>query len=190
MPAKAIVCDSSVIRGMSNDPRNICYHYRHHLTGKQVYHCELSHREVVDGLMTDRRFSQESAEAFFTRWKEEFKSELLPLSEQGIKAGNQIQARLTYLEGLIPEKTVKSSYYDCLIAGETVSRKIPEIAAHDRDFLFIEIACTYELRILMLEMTEDGHPRQRRLSSQHRQRLEERLESTGIDFGDSVTADG
>ena len=67
MPAKAIVCDSSVIRGMSNDPRNICYHYRHHLTGKQVYHCEISYREVVRSLMADCQISRYRAESLFTK---------------------------------------------------------------------------------------------------------------------------
>ena len=69
MSTQAIVCDSSVIRGMSNDPRNICYHYRHHLTGKQVYHCEISYPEVVEGLMRDLRMSQEGAEAFLPNGK-------------------------------------------------------------------------------------------------------------------------
>ena len=83
MLANSIVCDSSVIRGMSKDPRNICYHYRHHLTGKQVYHCELSYPEVVEGLIRDLRMSRERAEAFFARWEGEFNSEGLPPTRKG-----------------------------------------------------------------------------------------------------------
>ena len=177
MPANSIVCDSSVIRGMSNDPRNICYHYRHHLTGKQVYHCEVSYREVVDGLVQDHQLSRESAVAYFIEWVEEFKSEPLPPTKLGGKRGEEIQRKLSRLEGLIPEKTANASKHDCLIAGETIARGIPELAAHDRDFLFIEIVSDNMLRVLMLEMPPGEHPRQKRLSSQHRQRLLERLEA-------------
>ena len=83
MATQAIVCDSSVIRGMSNDPRNICYHYRHHLTGKQVYHCEISYREVVDGLVRDHQLSRESATTYFIDWIDEFRSEPLPQTRLG-----------------------------------------------------------------------------------------------------------
>ena len=188
MPAKAIVCDSSVIRGMSNDPRNICYHYRHHLTGKQVYHCELSSQEVVTGLMLDHRISRDRAEIYFAEWVDEFNSELLPLTRGGSRAGTQIQQSLSCLEGLVPAKTINESENDCLIAGETIAQRIAELAAHDRDFLFIEVVCCDELRVVMLEMTHSGHLRQRELSSQHEQRLLERLETSGIDLAVSVTA--
>ena len=105
MPANSIVCDSSVIRGMSNDPRNICYHYRHHLTGKQVYHCEISFREVVDSLVADCQISRYRAESLFTKWRVEFRSKpLLPTSE-GEKVATAIQSGLSVLEGLIPGKT-------------------------------------------------------------------------------------
>ena len=176
MAANSIVCDSSVIRGMSNDPRNICYHYRHHLVGKQVYHCELSYREVVDGLVRDHQFSRERAATYFIDWIDEFRSEPLPQTKLGEKRAEEIQKRLSRLEGLIPEKTANASKHDCLIAGETIARGITEIAAHDRDFLFIEIVSDNMLRVLMLEMLPGGHPRQKRLSSQHKQRLLERLE--------------
>ena len=188
MAAKAIVCDSSVIRGMSNDPRNICYHYRHHLTGKQVYHCELSSQEVVEGLMLDHRISRDRAEIYFAEWVDEFNSELLPLSKGGRSARTQIQQRLSCLEGLVPAKTINESENDCLIAGETIAKRIAELAAHDRDFLFIEVVCGDELRVIMLEFTTDGLPKERRLSSQHKQRLEERLESAGIDLSFPVAA--
>ena len=181
MAAKAIVCDSSVIRGMSNDPRNICYHYRHHLTGKQVYHCELSSQEVVEGLMLDRRISRDRAEIYFAEWVDEFNSELLPLTRGGRSAGTQIQQRLSCLEGLVPAKTINESENDCLIAGETIAQGIAELAAHDRDFLFIEIVCSDELRVIILEFSPDGLPSQRALSNQHKQRLEERLDTAGID---------
>ena len=75
MATQAIVCDSSVIRGMSNDPRNICYHYRHHLTGKQVYHCELSYREFINSLIADCQISRYKAESLFTEWRIEFRSQ-------------------------------------------------------------------------------------------------------------------
>ena len=177
MPANSIVCDSSVIRGMSNDPRNICYHYRHHLTGKQVYHCEISYREVVDGLVQDHRLSRESAVAYFIEWVDEFRSEPLPQTKLGEKRAEEIQKRLSSLEGLIPEKTANASKHDCLIAGETIARGIAKLAAHDRDFLFIEIVSDNILKVLMLEMPPGGHPRQKRLSNQHKQRLLERLEA-------------
>ena len=61
-----------------------------------------------------------------------------------------------------------------------------EVAAHDRDFLFIEIVCSDELQVVMLEFTPSGLPTQRKLSSQHKQRLEERLELAGIDLGSSI----
>ena len=188
MPANSIVCDSSVIRGMSNDPRNICYHYRHHLTGKQVYHCELSSQEVVAGLMLDHRISRDRAEIYFAEWVDEFNSELLPLTRGGSRAGTQIQQRLSCLEGLVPAKTINESENDCLIAGETIAKGIAELAAHDRDFLFIEVVCGDELKVVMLEFAPDGPPGQRALSSQHKQRLEESLESAGIDLGMSVAA--
>ena len=181
MAANSIVCDSSVIRGMSNDPRNICYHYRHHLTGKQVYHCELSSQEVVAGLMLDHRISRDRAEVYFAEWVDEFNSELLPLTRGGSRAGTQIQQSLSCLEGLVPAKTINESENDCLIAGETIAQRIAELAAHDRDFLFIEVVCSDELRGVMLEFAPDGLPTQRRLSTQHKQRLEERLETAGID---------
>ena len=188
MATQAIVCDSSVIRGMSNDPRNICYHYRHHLKGKQVYHCELSSQEVVTGLVRDHQISRDRAELLFSKWRAEFKSKLLSLTERGRRSGTQIKKRLSCLEGLIPTKTVAESQNDCLIAGETIAQGIAEIAAHDRDFLFIEAVCGDELRVVMLEFTTDGLARQRALSSQHKQRLEERLETSGIDLVASVTA--
>ena len=188
MSTQAIVCDSSVIRGMSNDPRNICYHYRHHLTSKQVYHCELSSQEVVAGLVRDHQISRERAEFLFSKWRAEFKSKLLSLTERGRRSGTQIKKRLSCLEGLIPTKTVAESQNDCLIAGETIAQGIAEIAAHDRDFLFIEAVCGDELSVVMLEFTTDGLARQRALSSQHKQRLEERLETSGIDLVASVTA--
>ena len=182
MSTKAIVCDSSVIRGMSNDPRNICYHYRYHLTGKQVYHCEISFREVVDSLVADCQISRFRAESLFTKRRVEFRSKpLLPTSE-GEKVATAIQKGLSVLEGLIPEKTAKHSKYDCNIAGETIAQGIAELAAHDRDFLFIEVVCGDALKVIMLQMHPDGHPRQRLLASQHKQRLEERLEATGIDL--------
>ena len=109
MPAKAIVCDSSVIRGMSNDPRNICYHYRHHLAGKQVYHCEISLLEVVDGLMSDCQVSRDKAETFFANWIDEFSSEALSPTNAGEAAASEIQRRLSLLEGLIPRKTEKAA---------------------------------------------------------------------------------
>ena len=188
MSTKAIVCDSSVIRGMSNDPRNICYHYRHHLTDKQVYHCELSSQEVVAGLVRDHRISRDRAEFLFSKWRAEFKSKLLSLTERGRKSGTQIQKRLSYLGGLIPTKTVAESQNDCLIAGEAIAQGIAGIAAHDRDFLFIEVVCGDEVSVVMLEFTPDGLPRQRALSNQHKQRLVERLETAGIDLAVSVTA--
>ena len=188
MPANSIVCDSSVIRGMSNDPRNICYHYRHHLTGKQVYHCELSPQEVVAGLMLDHRISRDRAEIYFNEWVDEFNSELLPLTRGGSRAGTQIQQRLSCLEGLVPAKTINESENDCLIAGETIAKGIAELAAHDRDFLFIEVVCGDELKVVMLEFAPGGPPGQRALSSQHKQRLEERLETAGIDLDISVAA--
>ena len=40
----------------------------------------------------------------------------------------------------------------------------------------------------MLEMSQTGHPIQKKLSSQHKQRLEERLESAGIDLSFPVAA--
>ena len=83
MSMQAIVCDSSVIRGMSNDPSNICYHYRHHLTGKQVYHCEVSYREVVNGLIRDLQITIDTAEVFFANWKAEFTSRSLSQTKQG-----------------------------------------------------------------------------------------------------------
>ena len=168
MPANSIVCDSSVIRGMSNDPRNICYHYRHHLTGKQVYHCEISLLEVVDGLMSDCQVSRDKAEAFFANWIDEFSSEALSATNAGETAASEIQSRLSLLEGLIPRKTEKSSEQDCQIAGETIARKIPELAAHDKDFLIIETVCGGELSIVMLEMSNGGLPERKQLSSQHR----------------------
>ena len=177
MSTQAIVCDSSVIRGMSNDPRNICYHYRHHLTGKQVYHCEISYREVVDGLLRDHQLSRESATTYFIDWIDEFRSEPLPQTRLGEKKGEEIQKRLSRLEGLITEKTANASKHDCLIAGETIARGITELAAHDRDFLFIEIVSDNMLRVLMLEMPPGEHPRQKRLSNQHKQRLLERLKA-------------
>ena len=182
MSTQAIVCDSSVIRGMSNDPRNICYHYRHHLTGKQVYHCEISLLEVVDGLMSDCQVSQDKAETFFANWIDEFSSEPLSPTKAGETAASEIQRRLSLLEGLIPRKTEKNSEQDCQIAGETIARKIPELAAHDKDFLIIETVCGGELNIVMLEMSNDMLPERKQLSSQHRQRLEERLElaETGL----------
>ena len=85
-------------------------------------------------------------------------------------------------------KTVAESQNDCLIAGEAIVQGIAEIAAHDRDFLFIEAVCSDELSVVMLEFTTDGLTRQRALSSQHKQRLIERLESAGIDLVASVTA--
>ena len=188
MATQAIVCDSSVIRGMSNDPRNICYHYRHHLTGKQVYHCELSSQEVVEGLMLDHRISRDRAEIYFAEWVDEFNSELMPLTRGGRSAGTQIQKRLSCLEGLVPAKTINESENDCLIAGETIAQGIAELAAHDRDFLFIEVVCSDELRVVMLAFTPDGLPKERRLASQHKQRLEERLESAGIDLSFPVAA--
>ena len=188
MPTKAIVCDSSVIRGMSNDPRNICYHYRHHLTGKQVYHCELSSQEVVAGLVREHQIPEERAEFLFSKWRAEFKSKLLSLTERGGMSGTQIQKRLSCLGGLIPTKTVAESQNDYLIAGETIAQGIAEIAAHDRDFLFIEAVCGDELRVVMLEFAPDGLPTQRKLSSQHKQRLVDRLETSGIDLGISVAA--
>ena len=141
MSTQAIVCDSSVIRGMSNDPRNICYHYRHHLTGKQVYHCEISHSEVVNGLIRDLQIT-----------------------------------------------TVERSDRDCLIAGETITHGISELAAHDRDFLFIEVVCPEEISVVMLEMSPDGQPRPKRLTLPHRRRLEERLDMAGIGLNTSVVA--
>ena len=186
MPAKAIVCDSSVIRGMSNDPCNICYHYRHHLADKQVYHCEISYREVVRSLMADCQISRYRAESLFTKWRVEFRSTPLSHTKEGEEMAVAIQSRLFLLTGLIPEKTVKSSRHDSLIAGETIAQGIAEIAAHDRDFLFIEVVCGDELRVVMLEFTPDGLPTQRKLSSQHKQRLKERLELAGIDLGSST----
>ena len=141
MSTQAIVCDSSVIRGMSNDPRNICYHYRHHLTGKQVYHCEISHSEVVNGLIRDLQIT-----------------------------------------------IVERSDRDCLIAGETITHGISELAAHDRDFLFIEVVCPEEISVVMLEMSPDGQPRPKRLTLPHRRRLEERLDMAGIGLNTSVVA--
>ena len=85
-------------------------------------------------------------------------------------------------------KTVAESQNDCLIAGEAIAQGIAEIAAHDRDFLFIEAVCSDELSVVMLEFTTDGLPRQRALSIQHKQRLIDRLESAGIDLVASVTA--
>ena len=188
MPANSIVCDSSVIRGMSNDPRNICYHYRHHLTGKQVYHCEISYREVVDGLIRDLHITTDDAEAFFANWMAEFTSRSLSQTKQGERAGEEIQRRLSHLEGLIPEKTVERSDRDCLIAGETITHSISELAAHDRDFLFIEVVCPEEIRVVMLEMSPDGQPRPKKLTLPHRQRLQERLDIDGIDLNASVAA--
>ena len=179
MAAKAIVCDSSVIRGMSNDPRNICYHYRHHLTGKQVYHCEISYREVVDGLMRDFRISKEWADVLFSKWSDEFKSELMPLTREGRRIATQMQNRLVCLKGLIPARTVDESKNDCIIAGETIAQGIQELAAHDRDFLFIEAVCYNELLVVMLEMSPDGQPRAKKLSSQHRQRLVDSMRRQG-----------
>ena len=190
MAAKAIVCDSSVIRGMSNDPRNICYHYRHHLVGKQVYHCEISFREVVDGLMSDCQVSQDKAETFFANWIDEFSSEPLSPTKTGEIAASEIQRRLSLLDGLIPRKTENSSEQDCQIAGETIARKIPELAAHDKDFLIIEIVCGGQLSIVMLEMSNDGLPERKQLSSQHRQRLEERLELAGTGLSASLIEAG
>ena len=181
MPANSIVCDSSVIRGMSNDPRNICYHYRHHLTGKQVYHCEISYREVVDSLVADCQISRYRAELLFSNWRVEFRSKPLSPTSEGEKVATAIQKRLSVLEGLIPEKTAKHSKYDCNIAGETIAQGIAELAAHDRDFLFIEVVCGDALKVIMLQMHPDGHPRQRLLASQHRQRLEDRLKAARID---------
>ena len=188
MATNAIVCDSSVIRGMSNDPRNICYHYRHHLTGKQVYHCEISYPEVVEGLMRDLRMSQEGAEAFFAKWEGEFNSERLPLTTKGKRAGAQIQRRLAVLKGFIPSKTLRESNTDIRIAGETIARGIPELASHDRDFLFIGVVCKDELDVILLEMLPDGSPRQKHLSSQHERKLVNRLETSGIDLEVSVAA--
>ena len=181
MAANSIVCDSSVIRGMSNDPRNICYHYRHHLTGKQVYHCEISFREVVDSLVADCQISRYRAELLFSNWRVEFRSKPLSPTSEGEKVATAIQKRLSVLEGLIPEKTAKHSKYDCNIAGETIAQGIAELAAHDRDFLFIEVVCGDALKVIMLQMHPDGHPRQRLLASQHRQRLEDRLKAARID---------
>ena len=188
MAAKAIVCDSSVIRGMSNDPRNICYHYRHHLTGKQVYHCEISYPEVVEGLIRDLRMLRERAEAFFARWEGEFNSERLPLTTKGKTAETQIQRRLAVLKGFIPSKTLSGSSTDIRIAGETIARGIPELASHDRDFLFIEVVCKNELDVILLEMLPDGSPRRKHLSSQHEHRLVNRLETSGIELEVSVAA--
>ena len=188
MPTKAIVCDSSVIRGMSNDPSNICYHYRHHLTGKQVYHCEVSYREVVNGLIRDLQITIDTAEAFFANWKAEFISRSLSQTKQGERAGEEIQRRLSHLEGLAPEKTVERSDRDCLIAGETITHGISELAAHDRDFLFIEVVCPEEVSVVMLEMSPDGEPIPKKLTLPHRQRLEERLDMAGIDLNASVVA--
>ena len=188
MSMQAIVCDSSVIRGMSNVPRNICYHYRHHLTGKQVYHCEISYSEVVNGLIRDLQITIDEAEAFFANWKAEFTSISLSQTKQGERAGEEIQRRLSHLEGLVPEKTVKRSDRDCLIAGETITHGISELAAHDRDFLFIEVVCPEEISVVMLEMSPDGQPRPKRLTLPHRQRLEERLDMAGIGLNTSVVA--
>ena len=110
-------------------------------------------------------------------WVDEFRSEPLPQTKLGEKRAEEIQKRLSSLEGLIPEKTANASKHDCLIAGETIARGIAELAAHDRDFLFIEIVSDNMLRVLMLEMPPGGHPRQKRLSNQHKQRLLERLEA-------------
>ena len=93
------------------------------------------------------------------------------------------------LEGLIPTRTVHDNMNDCLIAGETIARGIPELAAHDRDFLFIEVVCHHELEVVMLEMSPEGQPRQRKLSSQHRQKLTDRLDATGIDLSTSLATD-
>ena len=83
-------------------------------------------------------------------------------------------------------KTVAESQNDCLIAGEAIAQGIAEIAAHDRDFLFIEVVCGDELSVVMLEFAPDGLPRQRALSNQHKQRLVDRLESAGIYLAVSV----
>ena len=165
MSTQAIVCDSSVIRGMSNDPRNICYHYRHHFVGKQVYHCEISYSEVVDGLMRDFRISKEWTDVLFSKWSAEFKSELMPLTREGRRIATQIQKRLVCLKGLIPARTVNGSKNDCIIAGETIAQEIQELAAHDRDFLFIEAVCHSELLVVMLEMSPDGGPEQKTVKS-------------------------
>ena len=186
MSTQAIVCDSSVIRGMSNDPRNICYHYRHHFVGKQVYHCEISYSEFINSLIADCQISRRKAESLFTEWRIEFKSQPLSHTKEGTEMATAIQSRLFQLAGLIPEKTVKNSRHDCLIAGETIAQRIPELAAHDRDFLIIEVVCGGELGVVMLEMSQAGHPIQKKLSSQHKQRLEERLELAGIDLGSSI----
>ena len=85
-------------------------------------------------------------------------------------------------------KTVAESQNDCLIAGEAIAQGIVEIAAHDRDFLFIEAVCSDELRVVMLEFAPDGLSRQRALSNQHKQRLVDRLESAGIYLAVSVAA--
>ena len=179
MAANSIVCDSSVIRGMSNDPRNICYHYRHHLTDKQVYHCEISYSEVVDGLMRDLKISRERADVLFSKWSDEFKSELMPLTRRGRRIATQIQKRLVSLKGLIPVRTVTENENDCIIAGETIAQGIQELAAHDRDFLFIEAVCNNELVVVILEMSPDGRPRAKKLSSQHRQRLVHSMRQQG-----------
>lgn len=109
-------------------------------------------------------------------------SEPLSPTKAGETAASEIQRRLSLLEGLIPRKTEKNSEQDCQIAGETIARKIPELAAHDKDFLIIETVCGGELNIVMLEMSNEMLPERKQLSSQHRQRLEERLElaETGL----------
>ena len=88
----------------------------------------------------------------------------------------------------MPAKTVERSDRDCLIAGETITHGISELAAHDRDFLFIEVVCLEEIRVVMLEMSPDGQPRPKKLTLPHRQRLQERLDIDGIDLNASVAA--
>ena len=78
--------------------------------------------------------------------------------------------------------SAKAIVCDCNIAGETIAQGIAELAAHDRDFLFIKVVCGDALKVIMLQMHPDGHPRQRLLTNQHKQRLEDRLEAAGIDL--------
>lgn len=120
--------------------------------------------------------------------QEQIGSERLPLTTKGKRAETQIQRRLAVLKGFIPSKTLSGSNTDIRIAGETIARGIPELASHDRDFLFIEVVCKNELDVILLEMLPDGSPRRKHLSSQHEHRLVNRLETSGIELEVSVAA--